>query len=219
MTGFSESTENQNATANSLLITMSYVGMLRREPDATGYAWWLGEVNAGPPEGAGLDQRLLELSGIRPPLLGFSFVSVRQTAALGSDQGGCFWGMYLLYEVLLLQYASYMNFTLRIPLETSPEQVQRLQALQHGFAQVCNALATVVQQTCVESGSAAPLDLPAVARAVSADGLTDGVQRDLFRVAHLSGGVSASAQSVPSLASGGKSLPLLRLCGFFVRSF
>jgi hypothetical protein len=21
--------------------------MLRREPDATGYAWWLGEVNAG----------------------------------------------------------------------------------------------------------------------------------------------------------------------------
>ena len=47
MTGFSESTENQNATANSLLITMSYVGMLRREPDATGYAWWLGEVNAG----------------------------------------------------------------------------------------------------------------------------------------------------------------------------
>ena len=42
-----------------------------------------------------------------------------------------------------------MNFTLRIPLETSPEQVQRLQALQHGFAQVCNALATVVQQTRV----------------------------------------------------------------------
>lgn len=57
--------------------------------------------------------------------------------------------MYLLYEVLLLQYASYMNFTLRIPLDTSPEQVQRLQALQHGFAQVCNALATVVQQTRV----------------------------------------------------------------------
>ena len=47
MTGFSESTENQNATANSLLITMSYVCMLRLEPDATGYAWWLGEVNAG----------------------------------------------------------------------------------------------------------------------------------------------------------------------------
>lgn len=42
-----------------------------------------------------------------------------------------------------------MNFTLRIPLDTSPEQVQRLQALQHGFAQVCNALATVVQQTRV----------------------------------------------------------------------
>lgn len=42
-----------------------------------------------------------------------------------------------------------MNFTLRIPLETSPEQVQRLQALQQGFAQVCNALAAVVQQTRV----------------------------------------------------------------------
>lgn len=47
MIGFSESTENQNATANSLLITMTYVGMLRRSPDTTGYAWWLAEVNAG----------------------------------------------------------------------------------------------------------------------------------------------------------------------------
>jgi len=47
MTAFSESTENQNATANSLLITMTYVGMLRRSPEAGGYAWWLAEVNAG----------------------------------------------------------------------------------------------------------------------------------------------------------------------------
>jgi M6 family metalloprotease-like protein len=47
MTAFSESAENQNATANSLLITMGYVGMLRRSPDAVGYAWWLAEVNAG----------------------------------------------------------------------------------------------------------------------------------------------------------------------------
>ena len=47
MTAFSESTENQNATANSLLITMTYVGMLRRSPEAGGYSWWLTEVNAG----------------------------------------------------------------------------------------------------------------------------------------------------------------------------
>ena len=42
-----------------------------------------------------------------------------------------------------------MNSTLSIPLYTSPEQVQRLLALQQGFAQVCNALAAVVQQTRV----------------------------------------------------------------------
>lgn len=47
MTSFSESAENQGATANSLLITMSYVGMLRRSPEAAGYTWWLAEVNAG----------------------------------------------------------------------------------------------------------------------------------------------------------------------------
>jgi len=42
-----------------------------------------------------------------------------------------------------------MNFVLTITLDTAPEQVQRLQALQQGFAQVCNALAQVVQQTRV----------------------------------------------------------------------
>ena len=42
-----------------------------------------------------------------------------------------------------------MNFTLRIPLNASPEQVQRLLALQLGFAKVCNALAPLVQQTGV----------------------------------------------------------------------
>ena len=42
-----------------------------------------------------------------------------------------------------------MNFMLRIPLNASPEQVQRLQALQTGFAKVCNALAPLVQQTRV----------------------------------------------------------------------
>lgn len=40
-----------------------------------------------------------------------------------------------------------MNFELRIPLNTTPEQAQRLLALQAAFAQVCNALAEVVHQT------------------------------------------------------------------------
>lgn len=42
-----------------------------------------------------------------------------------------------------------MNFQLRIPLNTTPEQLARLQALQAAFAQVCNALAPTVQQTKV----------------------------------------------------------------------
>lgn len=40
-----------------------------------------------------------------------------------------------------------MNYFLRIPLNTSAEQMARLQALQAAFAEVCNALAPVVQQT------------------------------------------------------------------------
>ena len=42
-----------------------------------------------------------------------------------------------------------MNLTLRIPLNASPEQNTRLQALQAAFAKVCNALAPTVQQTRV----------------------------------------------------------------------
>jgi hypothetical protein len=42
-----------------------------------------------------------------------------------------------------------MNVTLRIPLNASPEQNTRLQALQAAFAKVCNALAPTVQQTRV----------------------------------------------------------------------
>lgn len=42
-----------------------------------------------------------------------------------------------------------MNTVLRIPLDTTPEQALRLQALQTGFAQVCNALAPLVQRTRV----------------------------------------------------------------------
>jgi hypothetical protein len=42
-----------------------------------------------------------------------------------------------------------MSSLLRIPLNVSPEQAQRLQELQRGFARVCNALAPHVQQTRV----------------------------------------------------------------------
>jgi hypothetical protein len=42
-----------------------------------------------------------------------------------------------------------MSFVLRVPLNTSPEQAQRLLALQQAFAQVCNTLAPLVQQTRV----------------------------------------------------------------------
>lgn len=42
-----------------------------------------------------------------------------------------------------------MNLTLRVPLNASPEQNARLQALQAAFAKVCNALAPTVQQTKV----------------------------------------------------------------------
>jgi hypothetical protein len=42
-----------------------------------------------------------------------------------------------------------MNSALRIPLHASLAQAERLQALQQGFAQVCNALAPLVQQTRV----------------------------------------------------------------------
>lgn len=40
-----------------------------------------------------------------------------------------------------------MNFSLRVPLNTSPEQAARLLALQKAFADVCNAIAPIVQQT------------------------------------------------------------------------
>jgi len=42
-----------------------------------------------------------------------------------------------------------MNFALNVPLNTSPEQLERLQALQAAFARGCNAIAPVVQQTRV----------------------------------------------------------------------
>ena len=40
-----------------------------------------------------------------------------------------------------------MNFMLRIPLNGSPEQLTSLRALQQAFAQVCNSLAPLVQES------------------------------------------------------------------------
>lgn len=39
-----------------------------------------------------------------------------------------------------------MNYCMSVPLNVSPEQAARLQALQNAFAEVCNALAPVAQQ-------------------------------------------------------------------------
>jgi hypothetical protein len=46
----------------------------------------------------------------------------------------------------MLRSRSYMNSSVRIPLQASEEQHARLIALQRAFAQVCNALAPIVQQ-------------------------------------------------------------------------
>lgn len=56
--------------------------------------------------------------------------------------------MKFIWEVLL-HSRPVMDALLRIPLETTPAQVQRLLQLQQGFAQLCNALAPLVQQTRV----------------------------------------------------------------------
>ena len=52
-------------------------------------------------------------------------------------------------RIFAVTLASYMNIVLRIPLDASPQQVERLRALQSKFADLCNALAPVVQQTRV----------------------------------------------------------------------
>jgi hypothetical protein len=47
MLGFSESPEYRNLIANEVYVTMMYVGMLRREPDAGGFNFWVGYRDAG----------------------------------------------------------------------------------------------------------------------------------------------------------------------------
>lgn len=44
MVAFSESSENQQASANSQLVTITYVGMLRRVPDSAEHSQWLVEI-------------------------------------------------------------------------------------------------------------------------------------------------------------------------------
>lgn len=46
MLGFSESAENRQASANSQLVTITYVGLLRRVPHGAEHAQWLVEIQA-----------------------------------------------------------------------------------------------------------------------------------------------------------------------------
>jgi hypothetical protein len=47
MVEFSESAEYRGLIANEVYVTMMYVGMLRRAPDAGGFAFWVGYKDAG----------------------------------------------------------------------------------------------------------------------------------------------------------------------------
>lgn len=60
MIGFSESTENQNATANAQRITLVYVAMLKRVPNASERTQWLADMNAGRADVLSLINRLLQ---------------------------------------------------------------------------------------------------------------------------------------------------------------
>ena len=45
--GFSESAEYRNLTANEIYVTMTYIGMLRRAPDAGGFSYWVNSLDGG----------------------------------------------------------------------------------------------------------------------------------------------------------------------------
>ena len=47
MLNFSESPEYRGLIANEVYVTMMYVGMLRREPDAGGFSFWVNYMDAG----------------------------------------------------------------------------------------------------------------------------------------------------------------------------
>jgi uncharacterized delta-60 repeat protein len=47
MLAFSESEEFRGTSFNEVQVAMTYAGMLRREPDAAGYTFWVGYLDAG----------------------------------------------------------------------------------------------------------------------------------------------------------------------------
>jgi len=51
MTGFSESAEYKATSASEIYVTMTYIGLLRRSPDQTGFDFWVATLDSG---GSGL---------------------------------------------------------------------------------------------------------------------------------------------------------------------
>ena len=47
MLGFAGSAEYQSIIGNEVYVTMMYAGMLRRAPDPSGFAFWVGYRDAG----------------------------------------------------------------------------------------------------------------------------------------------------------------------------
>lgn len=104
-----------------------------------------------------------------------------------------------------------MNSTLRLSLNTSPEQLDRLRALQVAFAQVCNALAPTVQQTRVWNRVALHHLTYRALRAQFPDMGSQMVCNAIYSVSRTCRLVFQSPQSPFSLAKlGDKPLPLLR---------
>ena len=104
-----------------------------------------------------------------------------------------------------------MNLMLRIPLNTSPEQLASLQALQVAFAQVCNALAPTVQQTKVWNRVALHHLMYRTLRDQFPDMGSQMVCNAIYSVSRTSRIVFQHPQSPFNLARmGDKTLPLLR---------
>jgi len=58
MIGFSESNENKASMVQEIYVNMTYIGLLRRSPDQSGYNYWVGLMENGTP-GLGLIDRFL----------------------------------------------------------------------------------------------------------------------------------------------------------------
>ena len=106
---------------------------------------------------------------------------------------------------------SYMNSFLKVPLNTSVEQTARLQDLQMAFAEVCNALAPVVQQTrCWNRVTLHHLTYKGLRERFPKIG-SQMVCNAIYSVSRTSRMVFQHPQSPFNLARlGGKPLPLLR---------